>query len=87
MPANEIAALLKDLKPPIEAHRRRSMILPALSHHRDQISIVQPVGDVPAHAQLDDLAIEAAAAVNGVSDNWPRHLGIPWTLEVYDNAL
>src|ERR1700682_3566009 len=50
----------------------------ALSHHRDQISIAQPVGDVPADAQLDDLGIEAAAAVHGVSDNWPSHLGIPW---------
>jgi hypothetical protein len=45
----------------------------ALGHHRHEISMAQPVGDVPAEAQLDDFSIEAAAAVNGVSDNGPGH--------------
>src|SRR5260370_40756549 len=58
----------------------------ALGHHRHEISIAQPVGDVPADAQLDDLGIEAATSVNGISDNRLGHLGIPWTPELYDNA-
>jgi hypothetical protein len=40
----------------------------ALGHHRHEISIAQPVGDVPADAQLDDLGIEAATSVNRISD-------------------
>src|SRR5258708_7284660 len=35
----------------------------ALGHHRHEISIAQPVGDVPADAQFDDLGIEAATSV------------------------
>jgi hypothetical protein len=58
----------------------------ALGHHRREISIAQPVGDVPADAQLDDLGIEAATSVNGISDNTPGHLGISWMPELYDNA-
>src|SRR5450631_4650645 len=57
-----------------------------LGHHRHEISIAQPVGNVPANAQLDDLGIEAATSVNGISDNGPGHLGIPWTPELYDTA-
>jgi len=58
----------------------------ALGHHRHEISIAQPIGDVPADAQFDDLGIEAATSVNGIADNRPGHLGIPWTPELYDNA-
>jgi hypothetical protein len=35
----------------------------ALGHHRLQISVARSVGDVPAHAQLDDLGIEAATSL------------------------
>ena len=34
-----------------------------LRHHRHEVSVAQPVGDIPAHALFDDLGIEAAAAV------------------------
>jgi hypothetical protein len=45
----------------------------ALGHHRLEIPIAQSVGDVPAHAQLDDLGIEPATSVNGISNNWLGH--------------
>jgi hypothetical protein len=60
-------------------YKRNPKVLP-------QSSAAQPVGDVPADAQLDDLGIEAATSVNGISDNRPGHLGISWTPELYDNA-
>jgi len=47
-----------------------------LGHHCHEIPIAQPIGDVPANAQLDDLGIETAAAVNGISDYRPGHLGV-----------
>ena len=37
--------------------------------------VLEAIGDVPANAQLDDLGIEAARAVNGISHNWFGHLG------------
>ena len=45
-------------------------------HHRHEISIAQPVGDVPADAQLDDFGIEATSAVDGITDYRPGHLGV-----------
>ncbi|HWX36929.1 MAG TPA: PIN domain-containing protein [Steroidobacteraceae bacterium] len=51
-----------------------------------EIPIAQPVGDVPANAQLDDLGIEAATSVHGISGNGRGHLGISGTPELYDNA-
>jgi hypothetical protein len=51
-----------------------------------KVPIAQPVGDVPADAQLDDLGMEAATSVNGISDYRLGHLGISWTPELYDNA-
>jgi hypothetical protein len=36
---------------------------PALGHHLDQAAVREPVGDVPANAELDDLGVEAALAV------------------------
>ena len=59
----------------------------ALGHHCHEISIAQPVGDVPADTQLDDFRIEAAPAVQGVSGNRPGHSGISSMPELYDNAL
>jgi hypothetical protein len=47
-----------------------------LGHHRHEIPIAQPVSDVPADAQLDDLGMEAAPAVDGLSDYRPGHLGV-----------
>jgi hypothetical protein len=52
----------------------------------DEVSIAQAVGDVPANAQLDDLAIDATPAVNGISDYGPGHFGVSYTPESYDNA-
>jgi hypothetical protein len=43
----------------------------------------QPMGDVPANAQLDDLGVEASTSVNWISVNGLRHLGIPWTPELH----
>jgi hypothetical protein len=40
---------------------------PALGHHGHKISVAQPVGDVPAKAQFNGLALEPAAAVERVS--------------------
>jgi hypothetical protein len=48
----------------------------SFGHHRHEISVAQPVGDLPADAQLDDLGIEAAASVNGISHNRLGHLGV-----------
>ena len=30
----------------------------SLGHHGHQISVAQPIGDVPAHAQFDDVGFE-----------------------------
>jgi hypothetical protein len=57
-----------------------------LGHHRHEIPIAQSVRDVRADAELNDLRIEAATSVNGVSDNRPGHLGISLVPELYDNA-
>jgi hypothetical protein len=46
----------------------------ALSHHRHEISITQPVGDVPAHAQFNDLGVEPAPSVNRVTRDRPSAL-------------
>src|ERR1039457_3938894 len=39
----------------------------ALGHHLHKISIRQPIGDVPAHAQFDDVGIEYTFAVHRVT--------------------
>jgi hypothetical protein len=39
-----------------------------LRHHRHEISIAQPVGDVPA-AKLNDVGVKGAAAVHGVTSD------------------
>jgi hypothetical protein len=46
----------------------------ALGHHRHEIPIAQSVGDVLAYAQLDDLGIEPATSINGISVNRLGHL-------------
>jgi hypothetical protein len=39
----------------------------ALGHHLHEIPIRQPIRDVPAHAQLDDVGVEGPLAVNRVT--------------------
>jgi hypothetical protein len=66
-----IPALLElgDIPNDPSQNRRVRDLDTTLRHHRDEISIAQPVGDVPADAKLDDVSIEGAAAVNGVTSN------------------
>ena len=40
---------------------------PALSHHGNQIAVAELLGDVPAHAQNDELRVELAFQINLVS--------------------
>jgi Domain of unknown function (DUF3387) len=49
----------------------------ALRHNLDEIPIRQPIGDVPTHAQLDDVSVERSLAVDRVSVNRLRHSGAP----------
>jgi len=49
----------------------------ALGHHRHEISVAQPVADVPPDAQLDDFGIEAATSANGIPDDGLGHFGCP----------
>jgi hypothetical protein len=58
----------------------------ALGHHGYEIPIAQPIGDVPTDAQLDDLGIKAAPAINEISRYGLCHLGVSWTPELYDTA-
>ena len=44
-----------------------------LCHHLDQVSVRQPIGDVPPHAQLDDVGIEYTFAVHRVTRDRLRH--------------
>ena len=50
-------------------HRRMGRLNAALSHHFRQVSIREPIGDVPAHTQLDDIAIKRALSVHRVTGN------------------
>jgi hypothetical protein len=40
---------------------------PALRHHSNEVAIAQPLGDVPANAQLNDLSVEHLSAVDGIT--------------------
>jgi hypothetical protein len=40
---------------------------PALGHHGHQVSVAQPVGDVPADAQFDDLSLEPPASIDPIA--------------------
>ena len=40
---------------------------PALRHHSNEIAIAQPIGDVPANAQLNDFSVEHPSAIDGVT--------------------
>src|ERR1017187_2807287 len=41
---------------------------PALCHHLHQIAIREPIGDIPSHAQLNDVGVKGALAVHWVTD-------------------
>ena len=41
----------------------------ALGHHLDEISIAEPIREVPAHAQLYDFGLESTTQIDGVSSN------------------
>src|SRR5271163_3903885 len=86
---------------PNEENRRVRHDDATLGHHRLEISIAQSVGDVPAHAQLDDLGIEPTTSVNGISNNRLGHwrlvdaglydidsssFGVAWTPQLPDIA-
>jgi hypothetical protein len=52
---------------------------PALSHHCDEISVAQPVGDVPANTQFNNLALEPPAAVDRVAGSrWVMRHSSKW---------
>jgi len=46
---------------------------PALRRHFDQISKGEPVGDVPADAELDDIGVEMTVTVDRVTDDRFSH--------------
>src|SRR5580658_5053776 len=54
--------------------RRVGHTEPALRHHGYQVSIAQPVGDVPADAQFDDLSVESTTAVDPIAGFRLGHL-------------
>jgi hypothetical protein len=39
----------------------------AFRHHANQVAIPQPIGDVPANAQLNDFSVEHPSAVDGIT--------------------
>src|ERR1017187_6568371 len=45
----------------------------ALGHHLHKISIRQPISDVPAHAQLDDVGVEHPLAIDRIPGDRLRH--------------
>src|SRR5450631_2267595 len=53
--------------------RRMGDLDATLCHHLDQVSVRQPIGDVPPHAQLDDVGIEYTFAVHRVTRDRLRH--------------
>src|SRR3569833_3672605 len=65
--------LLWDI-PKHPAHdRRMSHGNASLGHHGSQIPVTEPVGDVPTHAQLDDVHGEPAPALVWFSHDCTRH--------------
>src|SRR5882672_7010490 len=48
----------------------------AVSHELDEVAIRESIADVPAHAQFDDLGVEAAPAVDRVTRDRLRHGGL-----------
>ncbi len=54
-----------------------------ISHHCYEISVAQPVGDVPANAQFNDLALEPPAAVDRVASSRLGHSALRQGVEFY----
>src|SRR5450755_4257973 len=44
-----------------------------LGHHLDQVPVRKPIGDVPAHAQLNNVGVECPFAVDRVTGDRLRH--------------
>src|SRR5476651_1817459 len=72
MPIPALLELGNKSNDPSQNRRVRDLNIP-LRHHRHEISIAQPVGDVPAKAQPNHVGIEGAAAVHGDTINWLGH--------------
>ena len=53
--------------------RRMRDLDAALGHHLNQVPIRQPVGDIPTHAQLDDVGVEYPLAIHRITGNRLRH--------------
>jgi hypothetical protein len=53
---------------------------------RYEVLLRTPAGDVPADAQLDDLGVEAATSVDGISYDVLGHLGVSWAPESHRGA-
>jgi len=49
----------------------------ALGHHGGQVSIAQPIRDVPANAELNGLGLEPAASIDRVALDWPCDSCLP----------
>src|SRR6267143_6920028 len=45
----------------------------AFGHDFNEVSIAQPIRDVPAYAQLNDVGVEYSSAVNGITSDRPGH--------------
>jgi len=58
-------------------NRRMRDLDPTLRHHRHEVPITQPIRDVPAHAKFDDLGVEHAPAVDGVTRYRLGHSALP----------
>src|SRR5258706_4286775 len=58
-------------------YRRVGYFHAPLGHHGYRVPITQPVGDVPAHAQLDDLGVENTTTVNGITSGGAGHFLVP----------
>jgi hypothetical protein len=54
-----------------------------LGHHRLEISIAQSVGDVPAHAQLNDLGIETGDVGKWDLGQLAWSFGVSWTPQLH----
>ena len=74
-PREPVPALLKfwDVSRDPPEDRAMRDLDAALRHHLDQIPIRKSIGDVPTHAQLNDVRVEGALAVNRVAGYRLRH--------------
>lgn len=64
---------LRDVATHPSENRRVRNDDPSLRHHFHQISVREPVGDIPADTECDDVGVEMASAVDGISGDRLRH--------------